>query len=139
MSSATWCVGSDPRQVRNVVGQLYERVSNEGGHVHRTAMAGIEEACWDILGKSLGVPVYQLFGGRVRDTRGLLRQRLVPVRADARGLRQRPRRSGRQGLPGAQVRPLGHDEGLLCSRASWPGPATSSPPSGPPSGRTSGS
>ena len=34
-------VGSDPRQVRNVVGQLYERVSNEGGHVHRTAIAGI--------------------------------------------------------------------------------------------------
>ena len=31
-------------------------------------MAGIEEACWDILGKSLGVPVYQLFGGRVRET-----------------------------------------------------------------------
>jgi galactonate dehydratase len=61
-------VGSDPRQVRNVVGQLYERVSNEGGHVHRTAIAGIEEACWDILGKSLGVPVYQLFGGRVRDS-----------------------------------------------------------------------
>jgi galactonate dehydratase len=61
-------VGTDPRQVRNVVGQLYERVSNEGGHVHRTAMAGIEEACWDILGKSLDVPVYQLFGGRVRDS-----------------------------------------------------------------------
>ena len=31
-------------------------------------MAGIEEACWDILGKSLGVPVYQLFGGRLRET-----------------------------------------------------------------------
>jgi galactonate dehydratase len=60
-------LGADPRQVREVVGQLYERVSNEGGHVHRAAMAGIEVACWDILGKSLGVPVYQLFGGRVRD------------------------------------------------------------------------
>jgi hypothetical protein len=44
--------------VRHVVAQLYERVSNEGGHVHRTAIAGIEEACWDILGKSLGVPVH---------------------------------------------------------------------------------
>lgn len=61
-------VGADPRMVRHVVGQLYDRVSNEGGHVHRTAMAGIEEACWDILGKSLGVPVYQLLGGRVRDS-----------------------------------------------------------------------
>lgn len=59
-------LGSDPRQVRNIAAQLYDRVSNEGGHVHRTAMAGIEEACWDILGKSLGVPVYQLWGGPVR-------------------------------------------------------------------------
>ncbi|MDP7089257.1 MAG: mandelate racemase/muconate lactonizing enzyme family protein, partial [Dehalococcoidia bacterium] len=31
------------------------------------AMAGIEMACWDILGKSLGVPVYTLLGGKVRD------------------------------------------------------------------------
>ena len=48
-------------------------------------MAGIEEACWDILGKSLGVPVHQLFGGRVRDSVRLLRQRVVPVGAVAGG------------------------------------------------------
>ena len=60
-------LGADPRQVRRVAEQLYARVSNEGGHIHRTAMAGIEVACWDILGKSLGVPVHQLFGGRVHD------------------------------------------------------------------------
>ncbi len=65
---ANLVLGRDPCQVRNIVAQLYDRVSNEGGHIHRTAMAGIEEACWDILGKSLGVPVYQLFGGRLRDT-----------------------------------------------------------------------
>ena len=65
---ANLVIGTDPRRVRKVVGQLYERVSNEGGHVHRTAMAGIEQACWDILGKTLGVPVHQLLGGRVRDS-----------------------------------------------------------------------
>ena len=64
---ANLVIGSDPRQVRSIVAQLYDRVSNEGGHVHRTAIAGIEVACWDILGKALGVPVHQLFGGRVRD------------------------------------------------------------------------
>jgi galactonate dehydratase len=31
-------------------------------------MAGIEMACWDILGKSLGVPVHRLLGGKVRET-----------------------------------------------------------------------
>ena len=65
---AKLAIGSDPRQVRQLVAQLYDRVSNEGGHVHRTAIAGIEVACWDILGKALDVPVYQLFGGRVRDS-----------------------------------------------------------------------
>jgi galactonate dehydratase len=65
---ANLVTGSDPRHVRQVVGQLYDRVSNEGGHVHRTAIAAIEVACWDILGKELGVPIHQLFGGRLRDT-----------------------------------------------------------------------
>ncbi len=65
---AKLAIGSDPRQVRQLVAQLYDRVSNEGGHVHRTAIAGIEVACWDILGKALDVPVYQLFGGRARDS-----------------------------------------------------------------------
>jgi galactonate dehydratase len=60
-------LGADPCQVRAIAAALHARVSNEGGHIHRAALAGIETACWDILGKSLGVPVYQLLGGRVRD------------------------------------------------------------------------
>jgi galactonate dehydratase len=60
-------IGQDPRQVKNVARRMLERVSLDGGHIHRTAVAGVEEACWDILGKSLGVPVHQLLGGAVRD------------------------------------------------------------------------
>lgn len=60
-------IGRDPRAVRRNAAELYNRISNEGGHVHRAAIAGIEVACWDILGKWLDVPVYQLFGGRARD------------------------------------------------------------------------
>ncbi len=61
-------IGQDPRQVTALARRLLERVSLDGGHIHRTAIAAIEEACWDILGKSLGVPVYQLLGGKVRDS-----------------------------------------------------------------------
>jgi galactonate dehydratase len=61
-------IGMDPRRVKQVAATLLERVSLDGGHLHRTAIAGIEVACWDILGKSLGVPVHQLLGGAVRDT-----------------------------------------------------------------------
>ena len=61
-------VGEDPRRVATISRTLLERVSNDGGQIHRTAVAAIEIACWDILGKSLGASVHELLGGRVRDT-----------------------------------------------------------------------
>jgi galactonate dehydratase len=61
-------IGRDPRNVRALTNLLMESVSLDAGHVHRTAVAAIEVACWDILGKSLNVPIYQLLGGRVRDS-----------------------------------------------------------------------
>jgi galactonate dehydratase len=61
-------IGQDPRNVRAIAKNLMESVSLDGGHIHRTAVAAIEVACWDILGKSLGVPIYQLLGGKVRES-----------------------------------------------------------------------
>ena len=61
-------IGQDPRRITSLAKRLLDSVSLDGGHIHRTAIAAIEVACWDILGKSLGVPVHQLLGGRVRDS-----------------------------------------------------------------------
>src|SRR5436190_3282708 len=61
-------IGEDPRRVRALAKRLLDSVSLDGGHIHRTVIAAIEFACWDILGKSLGAPVHQLLGGRVRDS-----------------------------------------------------------------------
>jgi galactonate dehydratase len=61
-------IGQDPRRITALAKRLLDSVSLDGGHIHRTAIAAIEVACWDILGKSLGVPVYQLLGGRIRDS-----------------------------------------------------------------------
>jgi galactonate dehydratase len=61
-------VGEDPRRVTALTKRLLESVSNDGGHIHKTAVAAIEIACWDVLGKSLASPVHQLLGGRVRDS-----------------------------------------------------------------------
>ena len=59
-------IGQDPRNVKVIAKSLMESVSLDGGHIHRTAVAAVEVACWDILGKSLGVPIHQLLGGKVR-------------------------------------------------------------------------
>jgi galactonate dehydratase len=61
-------VGEDPRRVTALGDRLFDRVSNDGGHIHRTAIAAITTACWDVVGKSLGAPVHALLGGRVRDS-----------------------------------------------------------------------
>ncbi len=61
-------VGQDPAHVTRLAKRLLDSVSLDGGHIHRTAIAAIEVACWDLLGKSLGVPIWQFFGGRMRDS-----------------------------------------------------------------------
>ncbi len=61
-------IGQEPTQITHLAKRLLDSVSLDGGHIHRTAIAAIEVACWDILGQSLNVPIYQLLGGRVRDT-----------------------------------------------------------------------
>lgn len=60
-------VGHDPTRIEWLTRRLLRDVYTDGGQVHRAAVAAIEIACWDILGKSLGVPVWKLLGGGSRD------------------------------------------------------------------------
>lgn len=60
-----------PRLVGQSVGDVeaFHRrfYAQDEGRPYHTAVSAVEHALWDILGKSLGVPVYALLGGRVRD------------------------------------------------------------------------
>ena len=60
-------IGEDPTRLEWLSRRLIRDVYTDGGQVHRSAVAAIDIACWDILGKSLDVPVWQLLGGRTRD------------------------------------------------------------------------
>ncbi|MEY3774626.1 MAG: hypothetical protein RLZZ129_1406 [Verrucomicrobiota bacterium] len=61
-------IGEDPRRIEHLWQTMYRQHFWHGNDVVRgTAMAGIDLALWDILGKTLGVPCHQLWGGRVRD------------------------------------------------------------------------
>lgn len=61
-------VGADPFRVEALVQRLWEHPYTHGGQIHGCAVAAIEAACWDLKGKALGVPVYDLMGGKVRET-----------------------------------------------------------------------
>ncbi|MFA9476665.1 galactonate dehydratase [Phycisphaerales bacterium AB-hyl4] len=61
-------VGEDPRRVEHLWQMMYRQHFWHGnGIVRGTAISGIDLSLWDIVGKALGVPCHQLWGGPVRD------------------------------------------------------------------------
>lgn len=64
---AEYLIGKDPTLIEHHWQTIYRHSFWRGGVVIGSALSGIEQALWDILGQALGVPVYELLGGRVRD------------------------------------------------------------------------
>lgn len=62
-----YLLGADARNVEDIWQTLYRGGFYRGGPVLTSALSGIDQALWDIKGKALGVPVYELLGGRVRE------------------------------------------------------------------------
>ncbi len=60
-------VGKDPFQIEYIWNALYKQTFKYGQLIILTALSGVEQALWDIKGKALGVPVYELLGGKLRD------------------------------------------------------------------------
>jgi galactonate dehydratase len=75
---APYLVGKDPRQVVHHWQAIYRHAFYRGGAVLTSALSGVDMALWDIKGKALGVPVYELLGGPTRQK--------VRVYAHARGV-----------------------------------------------------
>jgi len=63
-----YLIGKDPRNIEDHWTVLYRGGFYRGGAIHMSALAGIDQALWDIKGKDLGVPVHQLLGGAVRNS-----------------------------------------------------------------------
>src|SRR4051812_33772680 len=62
-----YLVGKDPRPVAKHWQAIYRHAFYRGGPILTSALSGIDQALWDIKGKALGVPVYELLGGPTRD------------------------------------------------------------------------
>lgn len=62
-----YLIGQDPTRIEHHWQTIYRHSFWRGGVVIGSAISGIEQALWDILGQALGVPVWQLLGGAVRD------------------------------------------------------------------------
>ncbi|MCI0338724.1 MAG: mandelate racemase/muconate lactonizing enzyme family protein [Acidobacteria bacterium] len=60
-------IGSDPFNIEDLWLRMYRNDFWRGGVIATTVMSAVEIACWDIVGKTVGQPVYKLLGGRCRE------------------------------------------------------------------------
>ncbi|HEB55264.1 MAG TPA: mandelate racemase/muconate lactonizing enzyme family protein, partial [Gammaproteobacteria bacterium] len=106
-------LGEDPRKVESLCWRMMSRTRQSPGSVVQKAIGGIENALWDVKAKALGVPVYELFGGPVRDevelywshcgtTRvraaDIVEKRAIRTQADVREFGKEVRESGFKSL-----------------------------------------
>ena len=62
-----YIVGKDPSRINDIWQAMYRTGFYRGGPILMSAISGIDQALWDIKGKVLNAPVYELLGGLVRD------------------------------------------------------------------------
>ena len=62
-----YLIGCDPRNIEDLWQLMYRGGFYRGGPILMSAIAGIDQALWDIKGKACGMSVAQLLGGQVRD------------------------------------------------------------------------
>ena len=87
-----WVIGRDPMQVEAIWWDLAASSVRHSGGIAWKAMSGIDSALWDIRGKVLNAPVWQLLGGKMRDRIPLYWTHCGSTRSD-------PAKVERLGLP----------------------------------------
>ena len=106
-------IGRDPMQIGALWQELYRSQYFEGGRVLTAAISAIDIALYDLKGKALGVPVYELLGGKHRDFVPGLRHRFRAVwpgagrRCPCNSRRRAGRPSGWASAPPMPVRMVG--------------------------------
>lgn len=64
---STYLIGQDPTRIEDIWQLLYRGRFYRGGPVLMSAIAGVDQALWDIKGKHYGLPIYEFLGGAVRN------------------------------------------------------------------------
>jgi len=88
---AEMVLGRDPMQVEDIWWDLSWRTQRQTGGISYKAMSGIDSALWDIRGKALGAPVWQLLGGKMRDELRLYWTHCGSMRASHADRLQKPK------------------------------------------------
>jgi galactonate dehydratase len=100
-------VGADPFDIESLVHRMMRHDFAVPGEIGMSALATLEIACWDIMGKALGVPVYKLLGGAVRDRIKAYANGWYQVERTPEEFHAAARRVVERGYQGLKVDPFG--------------------------------
>ena len=98
-----YLIGSDPFDVERLAWNMRRAEYGRPGEVAQSPLAAFDVACWDLMGQSLGVPVWKLLGGNFRDRVPAYANGWYQAERDAAAIAARRAGSGRARLPRAQA------------------------------------
>ena len=104
-------VGRSAFDIRTIRRDMLQSVYSDGGQIHRSAVAAVEAACWDIVGKALNQPVYSLWGGRVRDSIRLYANGWYRTERDPEAFAERAEAAVNLGYTALKLDPFGATRG----------------------------
>ena len=108
--------GKDPFAIERHFQEMYRRAFYAGGEVQMSAISGVEMALWDIKGRALGVPVYELLGGRTRDRVQLYANAWYQQGMSPEEMAEAARDVVELGVKGLKFNPWGRRPGIDFSR-----------------------
>jgi len=110
-----YVIGTDPFDIEDRFARMFRQDYSFGGAVQSTVISAVEIACWDIMGKALGQPVWRLLGGRCRDRVPAYANGWYTVERDPAQFAEAARAVVRKGYPAIKFDPFGAG-GLELSR-----------------------
>ena len=103
-------------EANSIIRDMLHGVYSDGGQIHRGAIAAVEAACWDIIGKDLNQPIWNLWGGRVRDKIRLYANGWYQAERDPDAFAQKARGVVAMGYTAIKFDPFGDVRGPLGSQ-----------------------
>jgi galactonate dehydratase len=102
-----YLLGADPRDIEALWERVYRSEYWRRDFFVCSALGGVEMACWDILGKSLGVPVWRLLGGKCRDQVRAYANGWYQVERTPEAIAERARQVINMGYTALKIDPFG--------------------------------
>jgi galactonate dehydratase len=100
-------LGADPFAIEALVQRMWHGDYGRSGQIEMSGIAAVEIACWDIVGKALGQPVYRLLGGPVRDSIKAYANGWYTVERTSEQFHEAARRVVEKGYLGLKLDPFG--------------------------------